>query len=283
LCYNNNITKQISVLSLGAGVQSTAIVLLAIEEKLPLPDFAIFADTGWEPQAVYDHLLLLEKKMIEAGIPLIRVNNGNLRKNTLVPEAYISIPIFTRNANGSQSMGRRQCTNEYKIRPIRRKIRELLGAAPPKFLRVPRGNVAEEWIGFSTDEIHRVSDNYPVKYVKKKYPLIDLGMDRKDCSEWLKLRGWEPTKSACIGCPFNGNARWRKLRDESPDEWNDAIEFDRAIRGRSSDRESFLHRSRLPLSEAPIDSLKKNVLSEQGDPDGCSPYGCRSGSKSIDK
>jgi hypothetical protein len=49
-------------------------------------------------------------------------------------------------------------TSEYKLAPIRRKIRELLGAAPPNFRRVPRGRTAEEWVGFSTDEIGRVAE-----------------------------------------------------------------------------------------------------------------------------
>ena len=44
-------------LSLGAGVQSTTMALMAAHGALtPMPDCAIFADTGWEPEAVYDHL-----------------------------------------------------------------------------------------------------------------------------------------------------------------------------------------------------------------------------------
>ncbi len=41
----------IRALSLGAGVQSTTLALLAVEGVLPMPDVAIFADTGWEPAA----------------------------------------------------------------------------------------------------------------------------------------------------------------------------------------------------------------------------------------
>ena len=47
-------------LSLGAGVQSTTVALMAAHGEIgPLPDCAIFADTGWEPQAVYDHFAWL--------------------------------------------------------------------------------------------------------------------------------------------------------------------------------------------------------------------------------
>jgi hypothetical protein len=45
------------ILSLGAGVQSTTMALMAaVGEIADKPDAAIFADTGWEPKAVYDHL-----------------------------------------------------------------------------------------------------------------------------------------------------------------------------------------------------------------------------------
>ncbi len=51
---------RLRVLSLGAGVQSTTLALMAAHGVVgPMPDCAIFADTGWEPKAVYDHLAWL--------------------------------------------------------------------------------------------------------------------------------------------------------------------------------------------------------------------------------
>lgn len=45
------------VISLGAGVQSTTMALMAAHGEIgPMPDAAIFADTGDEPEAVYAHL-----------------------------------------------------------------------------------------------------------------------------------------------------------------------------------------------------------------------------------
>jgi hypothetical protein len=237
------------LLSLGAGVQSTTLALLAIEGTLPAPDAAIFADTGWEPRAVYEHLDRLGVELDRAGIRLHRVSAGDLRADAIDPvHRYASVPYFVRNADGSEGMGRRQCTSEYKLGPINRKVRELLGATAPDFRRVSRGRVAEQWIGFSTDEIERVSDRPGVRYLRSRYPLLELGMSRKDC---VRIR-----KGGARGLPLDG--------------------------------EAFLHRSRVPLDVAPIDRVTRaewhdrqgdllDLITEQGDPDGCSPYGCRSG------
>jgi hypothetical protein len=284
--------------SLGAGVQSTTMALMSLEGVLPKVDCAIFADTGWEPARVYEHLDRLTE-VLAGGIPVIRVSKGNLRSDIVDPaHRYASIPYFTRNPDGSEGMGRRQCTSEYKLAPVRRKVRELLGAAPPGFRRVPKGRVCEQWVGFSTDEIGRVSNHHQVSYMTTRYPLLDLGMSRKDCERWLRSRGWTSVaKSACIGCPFHGNRQWRELRDNHPAEWADAVALDAAIRKGGSHGlplrgEAFLHRSRFPLDEAPIDRVTSaewksrqgdlldvlaDMAAEEGDPDGCSPYGCRSG------
>lgn len=289
---------ELRLLSLGAGVQSTVLALMAADGTLAGLDGAIFADTGWEPKRVYEHLDKLAAVLDTAGIPLYRVSNGNLRSDAIDPEhRYASIPYFVRNPDGSEGMGRRQCTSEYKLSPINRKVRELLGAKPPDFRRGPKGNVAELWIGFSTDEIGRVSDKNQVSYIRKRYPLLELGMDRKACQRWLRSRGWtQVAKSACVGCPYHGNRQWRELRDQHPGEWADAVEFDAAIRKGGARRlplngEAFLHRSRVPLDLAPIDRVTRtewrdrqvdllDLAAEEGDPDGCSPHGCRSGEPS---
>jgi len=286
----NDVHEQLLTLSLGAGVQSTVIALMAAEGRLPRPDLVLFADTGWEPAAVYEHLARLEPVLAAAEIPIRRVSAGNLRDDALDPaHRYASIPYHIRKADGGHGMGRRQCTSEYKITPINRAIREALGATPPAYRRVPRGRQATVWIGFSADEIGRVRDSR-LSYIRHAHPLIDLGMDREACRRWLERRGWTVAKSACVGCPYNGNAGWRRMRDERPDEWNDAVAFDYAIRrggarGTPLSGQAFLHRSRMPLDQAPIDKPTRaerrgtqlDLLAELGDPDGSSPYGCRSG------
>jgi hypothetical protein len=210
----------VRLLSLGAGVQSTTLALLAVHGHLPGLDGAIFADTGWEPAQVYAQLERISRLLAGAGIPLYRVSRGNLREDAINPgHRFVSVPYFVRHPDGSEGMGRRQCTAEYKLAPISRKVRQLLGAAPPDYRRVPRGQVAEQWIGFSTDEISRINNHHGTRYERKRYPLLELDMSRTDCTRFLRRHGWGDTaKNAYIGCPFHGNQQWRELRDQHPDE-----------------------------------------------------------------
>jgi hypothetical protein len=275
-------TADLQILSLGAGVQSTTIALMSAAGQLPRVDAAVFADTGWEPRRVYDHLGRLAAALDAAGIPVYRVRKGNLRDDAADPTTSASLPYFTITPGGKRGMSVRACTGDYKRDPVNRKVRELLGAPGPKFRSVPRGRLADLWIGFSTDEIHRVSTKRAVQYIRQTYPLLDLGMSRTDCKSWLRDQGWTSVeKSACIGCPFHGNRQWRDLRDNHPDEWAEAVAFDEAIRhGTRGTLEggAYLHRSRVPLSVAPIDLITKaEALEEEGARDGCSPYGCVSG------
>ena len=65
------------IISLGAGVQSTTMALMAARGEIaPMPNCAIFADTGAEPLAVYRHLDWLEGVL---PFPVYRVSAGNLR------------------------------------------------------------------------------------------------------------------------------------------------------------------------------------------------------------
>ena len=93
--------RAMTVLSLGAGVQSTTLALLAVSGELPRSDVAIFADTGWESTDTYAHLDRLQPVFAGAGIPLRRVSAGDLRADALDPaHRFASIPYFTRRAPG---------------------------------------------------------------------------------------------------------------------------------------------------------------------------------------
>ena len=60
----------LTVISLGGGVQSSVMALMANEGAFDrIPDCAIFADTRWEPPSIYEHLGVAERP---AELPPVR-------------------------------------------------------------------------------------------------------------------------------------------------------------------------------------------------------------------
>jgi hypothetical protein len=245
--------NRVTVLSLGAGVQSTTMLLMACHGLIERPDYVIFADTGWEPEPVYDHLEWLEKEAAKHGLEITTVRNGNIKEDVKqhvdTGERAASLPYHLKADDGSEGFNGRQCTSEYKIQPIRKDIRKQLGYEP-------RQKIREKVImmkGISLDEYQRMSISN-VKWIEHSYPLIDQNMDRQSCYVWLEKNGYSiPPKSSCIGCPFHNNELWRDMKRNDPQSWEDAVQFDKKIRHQPKLRsEAYLHRDRVPLDQVDL-------------------------------
>ena len=263
--------RRLRVISLGGGVQSTVMALMASEGALkPMPDCAIFADTGWEPPTIYDHLEWLSDTL---RFPIHVVDSGrSLRDDAraLVNHSgnsgFLDIPVFLKGQNGNaHGMGRRQCTEHYKIRPIRRKLRQLLGLRPRQ--RIPFGTTVELWLGISTDEAIRIKASRD-RWIHNRYPLAEAGMSRQDCLGWWSARYDRPLeRSACIGCPYQSRRRWIETKRRFPGLFAETIEIDSDMRrplvrpssaeqalgsdrGLAFAKEPYLHPRRIPLAEA---------------------------------
>ena len=248
--------KRLTVISLGGGVQSSVLALMASQGDLDaIPDCAIFADTHWEPPSIYDHLDWLEGQL---NFPLYVVDNGrSLREDVkaLVNHSgarnYVDIPVYLKGRDGQgDGIGRRQCTDNYKIRPVRRRIRELLGLARGQ--RVPAGTSVELWLGISTDEAMRMKDSRD-RWMENRYPLIEARMSRRDCLDWWAARypNRPLERSACVGCPFQSRQRWVETKGRWPDLFAETVEIDANLRGRLAFvKEPYLHPRRIPLAEA---------------------------------
>jgi len=252
--------KNIRVLNLGAGVQSSAIFMMIADGELPPVDMAIFADTGDEPRSVYDHVEFLKK--IDNGPPITTVSAGNLGDNLIrginsTGQRFVAIPSFLSVDGESTGIGRRQCTKEYKLIPIEAEIRRVLGILPGH--RVPKDVHITQVFGLSFDEpkrVVRVKDQFRSRSQWNcEFPLFDQYMTRQDCLAYLKdrLPNIHIPRSACVFCPYKSDAEWQHLKDTDEDGWARAVEIDKAIRDETSvctrgmNATQYLHRSCVPL------------------------------------
>ncbi len=108
--------------------------------------------------------------------------------------------------------------------------------------------MAIQWIGITLDEIQRMKTSRH-KYIKNRWPLIELDMTRHDCLRWMKAHKFPtPPRSACRYCPFHSDAEWKRLKESEPAEFEKALQFEKAL-NISRTSQLFLHRSCKPLSE----------------------------------
>ena len=256
--------KPFRSLSLGAGVQSTVLALMAErgEYGLEKPDVAIFADTGWEPPHVYEHLDWLTEQL---SFEVVRVRSGNIRDNILQgtsPDGnnYLGIPAFLVNGDGTRSVAARQCTTKYKVRPINQYLRRRLGFTPGR--RAPKHIQVEIWMGISADEVMRQKQSRE-EWATNRYPLIELGFSRAQLLNWFNENYPDRylPRSSCIGCPYKSDGEWKWLRSNNPAAFQDAIFVDRALREVPVVRNAitrkgaaYLHKSRIPLDEIDFDA-----------------------------
>ncbi len=272
----------IHIISLGAGVQSSTMALMAAHGEItPMPKCAIFADTQAEPASVYKWLSWLcgaevvtlrhidgtIKVYIEPGIyksgvlpyPVHIVSKGSLTEMTLVAHdrkdgdgqwMFGGIPAFTVNKiDGSHGMIPRACTYSFKV--------EVLDKAARRVGGIKRGQKSigvVQWIGISLDEAHRMkSPRHP--WSAFRYPLVDLRMKRHDCLLWMEAKKYpKPPRSACVYCPYHSDNEWRRLRDEEPEAFAEAVRVDKEYRRLCStiSRKNslpYVHASRVPLDQ----------------------------------
>jgi len=242
------------VLSWGCGVQSTALAVLSALGRLERVDVVVSADLGWERSRTYEAREWYRAWLGARGVPVEIVDSGDIRQ--LGGEDHVHMPFWT--ADGGPL--RRQCTREFKVRPVRRRVRELMGYHGSRGPHPVAGSV-EQWIGFSLDEEQRRSPS-GVQYIVNRFPLVELRMTRNDCIEFLHGEGLlVPVKSACIGCPYRRPSEWLEMRDQDVREFDDACEFDELIRygplvqrpESSVEADSvYVYRGRVPLGGADL-------------------------------
>lgn len=238
-----------NVISLGAGVQSSTMALMAAFGDLkPMPEAAIFADTQAEPNEVYRWLDWLEKQL---PFPVYRITKGNLTEDacrlrtsrTGTKYTKHAVPAFIRDVDGKVGLAMRQCTTDHKIEVIYRELNRIREKRPVR-----------QWIGISFDELTRMK---PARrsWVTNHYPLVDAVMTRAGCLRWMRENKFPmPPRSACVFCPYHNDAEWLRLKSEDPASFQSAVAFEEnyqnALRQVTGFRgRPYLHRSCVPLAE----------------------------------
>jgi len=250
-------------LSFGAGVQSTALLIMSVLglDGCPKADAAIFADTQDEPLWVYENVERMARWCGER-IPVRTITYGHLSGDLKVRN-FPPIPAYTRGENGTRGMLRQQCTREYKIDPISAFVKRLLGYKKGQWVR----HKVLALIGISLDEAHRMGTSRD-SWITNCYPLIDARLTRNDCLRIIDEAGLPlPKKSACVHCPYHSDEYWRGLKEHHPSEFAKAVETDQTIRNMTRKGASapiFLHRSLQPLKEVKFDKKQYDLDFEFG-------------------
>lgn len=265
---------------------STEALMAAYGEIEPSPLAAIFADTQVEPKAVYTWLDELEKYLT---FPLYRVTAGNLEREILkqrfnqkTGQPYYStyIPAFVTSPTGKRGILMRKCTYDFKLKPLIRKQREMVGSDAMKLWRQKHkaalkaireakkaklstplwawnecqsDPLAVVWIGISLDEISRVKPSTE-PWAVNRWPLIEKRMTRHDCIDWLTSKGFPvPHKSACKWCPFHNDLMWQDMKENEPADFTYSVRFEKAFQAvcanGGAEQTPYLHDSLISLDK----------------------------------
>ena len=210
------------VFACGGGVQSSACLVLAVKGDIPYRTF-IFANVGdkaEDPRTIEYVKYVLRPYAARHGIEWVDVQrrrrNGSpvdLLDELQRPIRSIDIPV--RMANGSP--GNRNCTVEFKIKPIAKWIKA----------NAPGCTLGK---GISVDEHHRATPSRESDCYKSAYPLIECGYSRADCLRIVAESGLpRPPKSSCWFCPYKTTDQWIAMRRERPELFEATCDLEDAL------------------------------------------------------
>lgn len=248
-------TKQLKVISYGGGVQSTAMIVLAAQGKIPDIDAALFANVGDDSEypATLEYVRnIMTPWAAERGIPVHELHrtmkDGTTRSlyaSLMSDRKTIDIPV--RLSTGAP--GKRQCTSGYKIDVVNKWLKQN-GSS--------KTNPSIVCIGISIDEYHRASNRRPDPTQIAEYPLLDLRLDRTACTQIIADAGLPvPPKSSCFFCPFHRISVWREMRRDEPELFQKSVELERHLiekRAANGLGPVYLTDKMMPLDEAAIEA-----------------------------
>ena len=227
---------ELTVLSMGLGQDSTALLYKYLYDKefrstyVPNRLLVIFADTGNEFPQTYSHLEYVKKLCIEHDIEFVHLQGDSGFHS---PD-WRSLSHFyeKKSAIGSKAYPK-ICSQRLKIEPIYRFLEYWLGLNYSVKVGNKKGirQFALEFgkvrmmIGIAKNEEGRMSnaserkERWYRESIEHCYPLVDLGLDRKGCQEYILSVGHAvPIPSNCMMCPFLSAEELEYLRRFEPKE-----------------------------------------------------------------
>lgn len=225
------------VFSYGGGIQTVAISILIGKGKLPTPDYIVMADTGREGQRTFEYINQFINPFFMSTIGReVQIASHELATVDLFAHNDdLLLPVYTETGKLPTF-----CSTEWKENVIKR------------WLRQQGVESCTAWLGFSFDESDRIrrrmNRKTQLKWYQADFPLSNLMLSRADCKQIIIDHGWPlPPKSACWMCPNRDNADWRDLKENSPDEFQKAVELEKEIQ--EWDDTIWLHEDRTPLDQ----------------------------------
>ncbi len=199
-------------ISFSGGVESTTMCLLFGKGAT-----AIFSDTGFEHQVMYDRIEFVGQQLKEH-------HGGDFEIVKLRNEKY-TLPEYIKKGNfymsSAKMKGGRFCTGMFKIQVIDKYLSQF-------------NEKVNLMIGLNADE-DRTGNYEQMKNVEYSYPLQEIGMTRFDCIELLEKHGLEPKlppymrRGGCIGCPYKSKKEYKAMVHLSLDEINQVAELEKGI------------------------------------------------------
>lgn len=217
---------ELTVLSFGAGQDSTAILYMLVYDRKFRRQYApgrlvvLFSDTGDEHPMTYLHLLSVQRFCEEQSIEFYHITPDmgfhSERWRTLRHQWEINRTV-------GMKVGFKSCTDNLKIKPLYRFLNRWIAREYGiQWYGDPWKNYfalvvfAEEhgkvdvMIGIAREEEGRVasadafkSNLWMPRSINRVYPLIDVGMNRHDCQQKIRSYGHiVPPPSNCMLCPF---------------------------------------------------------------------------------
>jgi len=203
-------------ISFSGGVESTTMCLLFGNKA-----DAIFADTGFEHELLYERIDKVEKAVRAFhgnNFKVIRIKSekhGSL-KDYIVKQKFYPSPLM------------RFCTAKFKIEPI------------DAFLKTQSD--CELMIGLNADEQQRVGNHGLLTNVTYSYPLIELNINRAKCEQILNAVGLHPhfpaymQRGGCVGCFFKSKKEYVAMALLNEDEFDQVMQIEESIQDK---RDSF--------------------------------------------